>query len=264
MGAVIAALDWIVQHKASKNIKVLNLSLGVTAPGPYTKDILAAAVEAVWQAGIVVVVAAGNDGESAGSPITSPATDPYVIAVGALATQDTDVMTDDVIPAFSPRGSSARRVDLVAPGKSVVSLKSPGSFAATHYPNALIGDRYIKGTGTSQAAAVVSGLAADLLEARPTLTPDQVKAVLKASATPLPSVDAAAQGSGVVNLSRAIATAVPANATQTWPKANLTPSTAPSAPVIPPPPFNDGTYCIYDVNQGPPAPPSKPAPAQSS
>lgn len=188
--SVIAALDWVVQNKASRNIRVLNLSLGVPATVSYTKDLLAAAVESVWKAGVVVVVAAGNEGEAAGSPLTSPATDPYVIAVGAARTMDTDTIADDVVAAFSPRGSAARRVDLVAPGKSVVSLKAPGSVAATSYPAALVGDRYIKGSGTSQAAAVVSGIVADLLEARPNLTPDEVKAVLRASAVQLPLGDA--------------------------------------------------------------------------
>ena len=251
--SVISALDWAVQHKADKNIRVLNLSLGVPASASYTRELLAVAVEAAWKAGIVVVVAAGNDGELAGSPLTSPATDPYVIAVGAVATQDSDSPTDDVVAPYSPRGSAERRVDVVAPGKSVVSLKSPGSHAATSYPNALIGDRYIKGSGTSQSAAVVTGVVASLLEARPQLTPDEVKAVLKASATPLKTNDPG-QGAGMVSLPRALSWPVPANATQTWTPASVTPGTAPEAPVIPPPPGE--TTCEHDINLGPPAPPA--------
>jgi len=206
---VLAAIDWVIQHKNATNTRVLNLSLGVPSPGDYRTDPLSFAVEKAWKAGIVVVVAAGNDGEKAGSPITSPATNPFVIAVGGVDTQGTDTAGDDIRPTFSPTGSAARRVDLVAPAQTVVSQRVPGSYIDVKYPLAKVTERLFKGTGTSQAAAIVSGAAADLIEQRPNLTPDQVKAILKAAAVPVAGLPAEAQGAGMVHVRNALRVATP-------------------------------------------------------
>jgi subtilase family protein len=231
---VLAALDWVVATKNTTNTRVLNLSFGVDpAGGDYRSDPLAAAVERVWKSGIVVVAAGGNNGELAGSPLTSPGYDPYVLTVGAADTHGTVTTADDTVEAFSPVGTT-RHVDLVAPGQTVLGLRDPGSTIDTSYPSARVGDRLFKGTGTSEATAVVSGVVADLLEARPSLTPDQVKALLKSTATPLRLASADAQGSGMVNLGRALVAPVPAHATQTWDQAFLPPAPPPSGPPAPP------------------------------
>jgi serine protease AprX len=231
---VLAALDWIVQYKDVTKTRVVNLSFGVDAQGgDYRSDPLAAAVERVWKAGIVVVAAAGNNGEKPGSAVTSPGYDPFVITVGAADTNGTDSLSDDTVEEFSPTGGP-RTVDLVAPGRSLLGLRVPGSTADVTYPSARVGDRLFKGTGTSEAAAVVSGVVASLLEARPNLTPDQVKAVLKASAVKIPNASTAGQGSGMVNLIRAVTAPVPANATQTWEPAAQPPPPPPARPAAPP------------------------------
>ena len=85
---VIAAIDWVVQHRTDNglNIRVLNLSYGTNSTQPYTVDPLAYAAEQAWHHGIVVVAAAGNSGyqKGKGDPgLASPAYDPYLIAVGA-------------------------------------------------------------------------------------------------------------------------------------------------------------------------------------
>jgi serine protease AprX len=231
---ILAAIDWVVQHKADVNIRVLNLSFGVANPGDYRTDALAWAVESAWKAGIVVVVAAGNEGDTSASAITSPATDPYVIAVGAADTHDTIDVSDDTVAAFSPAGTPDRRVDVVAPGQSIISLRTPGSYADLNYPSAVVADRYFKGTGTSQAAAVVSGAVADLLSQRPNLTPDQVKAILKGSATVLPAADAVKQGAGMVNVKAALRYPTP-TVTQSFASANV------DGPAVAPPPAPDPT-----------------------
>jgi serine protease AprX len=108
-----------------------------------------------------------------------------VIAAGAQDQYGTVGTADDVIADFSSRGSLQRRPDLMAPGRSIVSLRDPGSYIDTAYPSAVVGTDEAKGSGTSQAAAVLSGAIALVLQRYPTLTPDQVKAVLAATGHPL-------------------------------------------------------------------------------
>src|SRR3954469_20170962 len=213
---VIAAIDWVVQHRADNgmNIRVINLSYGTDGVQSYQVDPLAAAVEHAWQNGIVVVVAGGNTGTTRTS-LDNPATDPFVISVGADDTMGTAAATDDKIPAFSARGSAARHVDLVAPGQSIVSLRDVGSLIDTEYPKAVVNTRFFKGSGTSQATAVVSGAVALLLQQHPTWTPNQVKSALMSSAVPLPQANGQDRGAGLLNVVAASAS-VPLASTQTW------------------------------------------------
>jgi serine protease AprX len=199
---VLAAIDWVVQHRKDNglNIRVLNLSFGTDGVQDYRIDPLTYAAEVAWRKGIVVVVAAGNSGF--GSPkLNNPAYDPFVIAVGAADGKGTYGTSDDVVPSWSSSGDGTRNPDLVAPGKSVVSLRAPGSHIDLTSTAGRVGSsRFFRGSGTSQAAAAVSGAAALVIHQRPTITPDQVKALLKASATAIPGADARAQGSGMLNL----------------------------------------------------------------
>ena len=197
---VIAAIDWVVEHKNDNgmNIRVITLAYGTDGVQAYDIDPLAHAVERAWHEGIVVVVAAGNDGS--GSALRNPATDPYVITVGA--SENAGIwgrMADDVIAPFSSCGTSARHVDVVAPGMSIVSLRNPGSMADAENPEARINDDLFVGSGTSQAAAVVAGAVALVLEDRPELSPDQVKQLLMDNSR---SVGASAncEGAGSINL----------------------------------------------------------------
>ena len=213
----IAAIDWVVQNKTKNglNIRVLNMSFGTDGVQDYLLDPLAFAAEQAWHKGIVVVVAVGNEGFGNGK-VNNPATDPYVIAVGSNDAKGTADPADDVVSTFSNDGDGTRNPDVVAPGEKVVSLRSPGSYLDSTYPAARIGERLFRGSGTSQAAAVVSGAAALLISQRPELTPDQVKALLTESAAPIPGATAAQQGSGLVDLAKAKDTATPANADQTF------------------------------------------------
>jgi serine protease AprX len=217
---VIAAIDWVVQNRNRNglNIRVLNLSFGTDGVQDYQLDPLTYAAEVAWRSGIVVVVAAGNGGY--GTPqLNNPAYDPYVIAVGGADSQGTYDVTDDVVPSWSSTGDGVRNPDLVAPGSSVVSLRSPGSYLDSTYPGARSGDRFFRGSGTSQAAAVTSGAAALLVSQRPGITPDQVKALLMGTAKRLPVADPIAQGDGMLDLRAARDTATPRAAAQTWPRA---------------------------------------------
>jgi serine protease AprX len=205
VSTVIAALQWIVTNKDRFGIRVLNLSFGTDAARSYVSDPLNAAVERVWRAGILVVAAAGNRGPEPGS-ITKPADDPFVLTVGAADLRGTVDRSDDVVAPFSSRGPTLDDVskpDVVAPGTSIVSVRAPGSWADLDRPEARVGTAYFKGTGTSQAAAVVSGIAALLFEAEPNLTPDEAKAALVGSSRGLHGQPGA--GNGLVDASQALA-----------------------------------------------------------
>ncbi len=196
---VIAAIDWVVQHRNDNgmHVRVLNLSFGTDSTQSYVLDPLAHAVEQAVGHGIVVVVAAGNDGNV--QPLRNPGLDPYVIAVGAVNTNGTKDIADDTLPDFSNCGTEDRHVDLVAPGVSIVSLRNPGSHADLTYPEAAVGERFFKGTGTSQAAAVVSGVAALVLSKKPNLSAYQVKNLLMKTARPIDGVHEWCQGAGLVD-----------------------------------------------------------------
>ncbi len=202
---VIAAIDWVVQHKDDNglNIRVLNLSFGTNGTQDYLLDPLSYAAEMAWNAGIVVVVAAGNDGTSA--PLRNPATSPHVIAVGSAQDGDFNIgnnalVTYDRVSDFSSCGTESRHVDLLAPGKSITSLRVPGSYADEHYSDATVADRFFLGSGTSQAAAVVAGAAAQVLSLYPRLSPDEVKYLLVENASQIAGVGPECQGGGVLDL----------------------------------------------------------------
>jgi serine protease AprX len=198
---VIAGIDWVVQNKNKNglNIRVLNLSFGTDGVQSYLLDPLTYAAEVAWRKGIVVVVSAGNEGFGS-TKLNNPAYDPHVLAVGGADGAGTYDYADDTIQSWSSRGDGTRNPDLVAPGASLVSLRDPGSTVDTEYPTARVATRFFKGTGTSQAAAVVSGAAALVIQQRPTITPNQVKKLLTDGAQRLWRADAVAQGRGMLDL----------------------------------------------------------------
>ena len=109
--------------------------------------------------------------------------------------------SDDTIPSFSSNGDGVRNPDIVAPGVHVQSLRDPGSYIDDQYGSTgAINDRYFRGSGTSQAAAVVSGAVALLLQAHPNARPSQIKAMLDQNASFLPMAQRQAQGNGLLSL----------------------------------------------------------------
>jgi serine protease AprX len=202
---IIAAIDWVTEHAKSGdlNIKVLNLSFGTDSTQSVSLDPLDYAVENAWRAGITVVVSAGNDGTNR-QDLADPANDPLVIAVGAEDPQNTNSIGDDTIPAFSQRGTAARHVDLIAPGVHILGLRDPGSAIDQANSGAVVNGRFFRGSGTSQAAAVVSGLAAIYLSKYPTATPDQVKYALMHNATAPSAAKQIYVGLGVPDINKAL------------------------------------------------------------
>jgi serine protease AprX len=214
---VIAAIDWAVTNRQRNglNIRILNLSFGTDGVQHYTLDPLSFAVEQAWHQGIVVIVAAGNAGFGPAT-LNNPAYNPWVIAVGASDTRGSISVNDDVVASFSSTGDKQRNPDLVAPGKSIVSLRVKGSQLDLSHPEGRVNDRFFKGSGTSQAAAVVSGAAALIIEQRPKITPDQLKHLLTSTAVTLPNADSVAQGKGMIQLGNVFGTPTDTKTSQAW------------------------------------------------
>jgi len=208
---VVEAIDWAVDNQRKYNIRVINLSLGAPVLQPYRDDPVCAAVERAVRAGILVVTAAGNhgqtpDGKTMAGGITSPGNSPFSLTVGALDTKGTADRSDDEVATFSSNGPTAfdhvLKPDLVAPGRRITSaevvgsvLSVPAQHVAGSGPNA-----YIYGSGTSMATAFVSGAAALLLDERPNLDPLSVKATLQMTSSFLPEAGLIRSGAGSLNV----------------------------------------------------------------
>ncbi|HET9052300.1 MAG TPA: S8 family serine peptidase [Candidatus Dormibacteraeota bacterium] len=215
---VLAAIDWVVQHAHDPglNVRVMNLSFGTDSTQSYILDPLAFAAETAWHNGIVVVAAAGNSGWKSG--LNNPADDPYLLAVGAADTRATMSTADDAVAPFSAGGDGQRNPDLVAPGVHLQGLRDPGSWIDVNNPQAVLADRFFRGSGTSQSTALVAGAVALVEQQHPGITPDQVKRLLMSTATRLAGQPARLQGAGELNLAAALtAPPVPALlASQLW------------------------------------------------
>lgn len=218
VSTILRGLQWVLANRTTYNIKVVNMSLGATPMGSYKTDFMATAAEVLNFAGVTVVVSAGNTGPLAGT-VTTPATDPYVITVGALDDNGTSLLLDDLMAVFSSRGKTVfdnlSKPDLVAPGRKMVSLRSPGSELDTLFPDrqvtatGALGPDYYRLSGTSMAAPVVTGVVALMVERNPTLSPAQIKKRLKATATSLGFGTAFDRGAGLVNAYTAVASIDP-------------------------------------------------------
>jgi serine protease AprX len=185
----IYGLQFAVDHKADYNIRVVNLSFRSTSAESYTTDPLDAAVEQAWFHGITVLAAAGNLGSDSDAVSYAPGNDPYAIAVGATDNQGTASDSDDVEASWSSRGTTQdgfSKPDVLAPGAHIVTTLAPGSSFATACPTCVIGGDYFQLSGTSLAAPIVAGIAADLLAAHPWWTPAMVKGAIVNTAAPLP------------------------------------------------------------------------------
>ena len=212
---VIRGLNWVVTNKSAYNIRVLNLSFGTPPRSHYWQDPLNQAVMKAWKAGIVVVASAGNRGP-APMTVTVPGNVPYVITVGAMSDNWTPQNSnDDVLASFSsvgPTNEGFAKPEVVAPGGHLLGIMDDGNhqIAKDHPEWVTPDDRLYTMSGTSQSAAVVSGVVALMLQAQPSLTPDQVKCRLMASARQALAANGALaysplqQGAGMVNAYAAV------------------------------------------------------------
>ncbi len=198
---ILAAIQWVADHQKEKNIRVLSMSLGTDANRLSTNDAMIRGVEALWDRGITVVVAAGNAGPKP-STITSPGVSSKVITVGAVDDKRTPDISDDTIAEFSSRGPVGMRIkpDIVAPGVKVISVNTDKEYKSGQR-NILAKVPYTTMSGTSVATPIVSGSVALLLEKYPSWTPKQIKEALMDNAIPIEK-NSNAEGRGIINLER--------------------------------------------------------------
>jgi serine protease AprX len=214
---VIAGIDWVTAHAATYKIRVINLSLGHVVTEPSALDPLCQAVQRAVNAGITVVVSAGNYGlTSTGKPvlggITSPGNSPVALTVGAIDTNGTVDPSDDVVAPYSSKGPTAYdfivKPDVVAPGAKIGSLEAQNSFLSKTYPQWHLGgsgtNAYMRLSGTSMSTAVVTGGVALLLNAQPSLKPAQVKIAIQMGARYMPQAGLIAAGTGSVNFQQSL------------------------------------------------------------
>jgi len=167
---ILVAIEWCLEHQSMYNIRVINLSLGAPAYQSAANDPLCAAVRSAWDNGIVVCVAAGNDGPGART-INTPGIEAKAITVGNLDDRGTVDPSDDIVNESSSVGPTIDnqvKPDLLAPGTNIISLKPSGGYQTM--------------TGTSMATPMVAGAVAQILQQKPGLKPEQVKRILKQNA----------------------------------------------------------------------------------
>ena len=210
---IVRGVQWAVEQHKALNIRVLNLSFAARPRWPYWQDPVNQALMRAWAAGIFISAAAGNEGPEPMS-VGSPGNLPYLMTVGAATDSWTEAdPNDDYIPDFSSRGPTPMghiKPDVVAPGGHISGLIGPTATLAREQPQYRLSSGEFVMTGTSPAAALVSGLAALMLQLDPGLGNDEIKCRLKTSAEPAIELDGRlayspfVQGDGRVNLQRAL------------------------------------------------------------
>jgi serine protease AprX len=211
VGEAIKGIQWAIENKEKYNIKVLNMSLGDFPIKSYKNDPWAQAAEKAWDSGIMVVVAAGNEGPGEGT-VSTPGIDPKVLTIGAFDDKNTPQREDDTLARFSSRGPTTpdglTKPDLLAPGVEIFGPLSPGSSLDTpDLPH--VSNKYIAISGSSMATPLISGLTALMIQANPELTNEDIKKILMDTADKyIPSAKPTDQGAGVVDPMEAIQVAL--------------------------------------------------------
>jgi serine protease AprX len=202
--SVIEAIDWAIDNRELYGIRIINLSIGAPVLQPYRDDPLCEAAERAAAAGLLVVASAGNNGVTRDGMlqyggVTSPGNDPQVLTIGAIDAHDTADRADDTVAAYSSRGPTTydlvAKPNLLAPGTRVVSAEAAGALLAAIPERHVAGSgstAYMRLSGTSMAAAVVSGAAALLLQQSPALTPAETIDLLEETSAALRLADSSA------------------------------------------------------------------------
>lgn len=165
---LLRAFEWVLENRELYTIRVVNISVGTTCRGECDNRALVDGVDRLWDEGLVVVAAAGNQGPRPGS-VTAPGSSRKVITVGS-----SDLLTGK--GAVSGRGPTQECIckpDIVTPGNKIISCSSE------------TGKLYGIKSGTSMSTPVISGAAAMKLEQQPGLSNVEIKQMLLESADDL-------------------------------------------------------------------------------
>jgi serine protease AprX len=213
---VIAACQWILANKAAYNIRVANFSLHSASRASFLNDPLDKAVERLWFNGVVVVAASGNyatDGKPSGV-LYAPGNDPFVITVGAAdldGNASAQTHTNAPFSAYGYTVDGFSKPDIGAAGRYMVGPVPATSTLATERAGSMVAPGYIQLSGTSFAAPVVAGAAAQILANHPEYTPDQVKGALMVTAQAVPSAAPGSLGVGEMQMGKAALRISPPN-----------------------------------------------------
>jgi subtilisin family serine protease len=213
---IIKALDHVARtNERAGRVRIhgVNLSLG----GPFDPSVfgcghtpLCGELRRLWRSGVIVVLAAGNEGfarlqteeglydANMDLSIGDPANLEEAIAVGSVHKENPYTYGISFFSSRGPTADGRQKPDLVAPGERILSCRHdrpPGG--------ARVEDLYVEMSGTSMAAPHVSGILAAFLSARREFIgyPDQVKQILLESCSDLRR-DRPMQGAGLPNLTR--------------------------------------------------------------
>ena len=172
--SVLEGIEWLIRNKNRYQIRILNISVGMlSSAGMQEKKELLAAVDAVWDAGIMVVTAAGNNGPKENT-VTIPGISRKVLTVGSM--DDSEIVEGSriLVKGYSGNGPTEcciMKPEILAPGTNIKSCSKDGK-------------GYVKKSGTSMAAPVVAGTLALAFGKNPELTPADMKLRLYQSAYP--------------------------------------------------------------------------------
>lgn len=199
---VLAGLQWIIDNKKKYNIRIVNISVGTTSKNDLDENsMLVKGVNAVWDTGIVVVVAAGNNGPNPMS-ISTPGISRKVITVGSSDDNYTVEVFGSKKKDYSGRGPTnacIRKPDVIAPGSNIVSCKVLKGQQGRIYPRGKYPSMYTIKSGTSMSTPIVSGAIALLLSKHPNMTNKDVKLKLRTSTIDL-GHPWSKQGWGLLNI----------------------------------------------------------------
>ena len=199
IGDVIKGIEWIIENKEKYNIRITNISVGSNKKSDKGKENeLPEAVERLWDSGIVVCVAAGNNGPEPQS-VTTPGTSRKVITVGASDDSGVVEVMGNITTDYSGRGPTKDCIckpDLVAPGSNIWSCRAINK---TFFANSKA--MYVAKSGTSMSTPVVSAAAALVLSANQKLSNNEVKMILLNGTEDI-GFDKTKQGRGLIKIDK--------------------------------------------------------------
>ena len=219
---ITRALEFVLEHHRALDIDVVNLSVAGDPLLPGERETVDEAVDALVAAGVVVVAAAGNNGERR---LVQPATAPLALTIGGLDDHNTFDPHDTEVwhSNYGETGAGATKPELVAPSIWVVAPILPGTGIAREARRLfsrrahgrdkaepriaelkLVTPHYQHVEGTSFAAPIVASVIACMLEANPKLTPGRIRELLGKAAHLVPGAPAERQGRGALDAGRAL------------------------------------------------------------